>query len=176
MLKSLYLEKRASKDFFLIISLAMAITFLGKVSFFLPYTPIPVALRPQLVLLFSWCFGYKRTAAALMVFLSGCFVDTHLLASLKSFSVGVFGPTSGYLIGYFVIAYLTEKMKIRGMGITGTFVLLSFLLDLLGAFGVSLFFGIEKGFVLGFFPFIVGDLLKSVFFSQSHRLWAKWGR
>ena len=176
MLKSIYLEKRATKELFLILSLALAITFLGKVSFFLPYTPIPVALRPQLVLLFAWCFGYKRTALALVGFLTGCFVDSHLLASLKSFSLGVFGPTSGYLMGYFVVAYLAEIMKIRGVGMTGTFVLLSLLLDLLGAFGVSLYYGIEKGLLLGFFPFIVSDLLKSVLFSQSHKLWARWGR
>jgi len=90
--------------------------------------------------------------------------------------MGLFGPTFGYLIGYFVVAYLAEKMKMKGIGITGTFVLLSLLLDLIGALGLSLFFGISKGFTLGFFPFIVGDLFKSVLFSQTQKGLSRWRR
>lgn len=176
MFHDLFLERKASKDVMLIVFLALAITFLGKISFFLPYTPIPVALRPQLVLLFAWCFGFKRTSAALLIFYSSCIIEPHLLASLKSFSMGVFGPTFGYLMGYFAVAYLAEKMKMKGIGITLTFVLLSLLLNLFGALGLSLFFGISKGFTLGFFPFIVGDLFKSALFSQSQKVLSRWGR
>jgi biotin transporter BioY len=50
---------------------------------------------------------------------------------------------------------------------------MSLVIDVLGSVGMSLFFGFSKGFMLGFFPFLVGDFIKSIFFSAAARFFTK---
>ncbi|MBM3196668.1 MAG: hypothetical protein FJZ61_01605 [Chlamydiae bacterium] len=173
MIRAIVLEKKWLTDLLVVFLLALSITFLGKISVPLPHTPIPMALRPQIVILLSWIFGYKRTAIALAAFVtSGC-LDAHLLVSPKAFAMGVFGPTAGYILGYFVVAYLAEILRHKGLGITRSFLFMSLVIDVLGSLGMSLFFGFSKGFMLGFFPFLAGDFFKSIFFSAIARFLQK---
>jgi biotin transporter BioY len=87
--------------------------------------------------------------------------------------MGVFGPTAGYILGYFVVAYLADILRRKGLGITRSFLFMSLVIDVLGSVGMSLFFGFSKGFMLGFFPFLVGDFIKSIFFSAAARFFTK---
>ena len=156
--------------------LALLIGFLGKISVFMPMNPIPIALRPQLVIMIAWIMGSKRTCFALILFLVFGAFEHSFLVTAKSFCQGLFGPSFGYLFGYFVVAVLASTLKQRGVGVTASFLLLSCLLDLLGALGLALFHGIPQGFSLGFFPFILGDAVKSIVCASAAGYLSKVGR
>ena len=121
--KSFSLFKEAG----LILFSMLLIAFLGKVSVWVPGVPIPLALRPQLVILLAWIFGTRITVSALILFCAGVCCDVPFLVTTASFSKSLFGPTFGYIFSYFVSAYLAPKMREKGMGITGSFMLLSLL-------------------------------------------------
>lgn len=174
--KAIRLSRGYAHDLGKVFFLALLIGFLGKISVFMPMNPIPLAFRPQLVILIAWIMGSKRTCFALILFLVfGAFENSFLVAA-KSFSQGLFGPTFGYLLGYFVVAIFASKLKERGVGVTASFLLLSCLLDLLGALGLALFLGIPHGFSLGFFPFILGDAVKSIVCASAVGYLSKVGR
>jgi biotin transport system substrate-specific component len=174
--KAIRLSRDYAYEFGKVFFLALLIGFLGKISIFMPMNPIPLAFRPQLVIMIAWLMGSKRTCFALVLFLIfGAFENTFLVTA-KSFSQGLFGPTFGYIFGYFVVASLASTLKQRGVGATASFLLLSCLLDLIGALGLALFLGIPQGFSLGFFPFILGDAAKSIVCASAVGYLSKVGR
>jgi biotin transport system substrate-specific component len=147
--------------------LAFGIIFLGKVSILTPFSPVPLAFRPQLVILFAWLFGFRNTCAALLIFLIAALQQNACLVSSSAFANGVFGPTCGYIFGYFVVAYLVRFLQKIGLSPLACFALSSLTIDFLGAAWMSIFFGVEKSMQIGFMPFILADMVKSVVFASA---------
>ncbi|MFZ4773451.1 MAG: biotin transporter BioY [Chlamydiia bacterium] len=176
MQKSVVLQQKmyaVAKEAALIVFSMLLIAFLGKISFFTPFSPIPLALRPQLVILLAWMFGSRVAIGALILFCAGVCSNVPFLVTTAAFSKTLFGPTFGYVFSYFVVAYLAPRMREREMGITGSFMLLSLVIDLLGALGLSLYVGVAQGFTLGFFPFLIGDQLKAILFAKGRHFLAE---
>lgn len=174
--KAVSLTRQSIQEIVIVFFLALLIGFLGKISLFMPMNPIQLALRPQLVILIAWVMGSRRTCFALILFLVFGACEHSFLVTARNFSQGLFGPTFGYLFGYFVVATLASSLKERGVGVAASFLLLSCLLDLLGAIGLALFLGIPQGFSLGFFPFILGDAVKSIVCASAVGYFSRVGR
>lgn len=135
----------------------------------LPFTPVPLTGQTFAVLLSGAVLGSRRGfssqalylaagAAGMPVFAGGGFSLAHLL-----------GPTGGYLWSYPFAAALTGWWVERGAGrvawklaaalvVSDAFILFS------GASWLRLLFNVSIGraLLLGFYPFLIGDILKLV--------------
>lgn len=85
-----------------------------------------------------------------------------IFAGNASGLTGLLGPSGGYYFGFviaaFTIGYLTEKYTLRPFlsFLAGTLIVYA-----IGSAYLSTFVGIQKAFLLGVAPFLLGDLLKT---------------
>lgn len=125
------------------------------------FTPVPLTIQTMAVMLIGALLGSRKGAlAALCYLVQGC-MGLPVFAGGAFGAIHLFGPTGGYLMGYilqaFVIGYLIEKkLPVFGALLTGLFLQL-----LLGSLFLGYFVGFESCLTLGFYPFILGEILKA---------------
>lgn len=152
----------------LILGGSIFISLTAQLAFRLPFTPVPITMQTFGVLLIGLTFGSKRGAITLLAYLAEGAMGFPVFAN-GSFGIPyILGPTGGYLVGFvasaFVVGYLAERGWDRKMLPTfvamliGTIILFGF-----GLLWLNKFVGTEKLFVSGLFPFIPGEILKSIF-------------
>lgn len=144
------------------------ITLSGKISIPLGFTPVPLVLQAQVVLLVSHMLGARRGAIATLLFLA------QGAMGLPVFSVGatqglarLLSPTGGYLTGYLMASFVTPIIYGLGKrrGSLKAFISImagTLLIYALGATHLATFIGWSKALLLGVCPFIIPGLLKAV--------------
>ena len=128
----------------------------------LPFTPVPITLQTFFVLLSGAFLGRRLGSISQLIYVGlGAFG-----VSIFATQIGLTGPTGGYLIGFiiapFVIGKLLENRKtflkiLVAMSIGSSIILF------LGMIQLSIFLhcGLKSAFLMGVFPFIAGDILKT---------------
>lgn len=159
------------KDLFLIGIGSILMAFCAPISLKLPFTPVPIALAPQLALALGVLLGRNRGALAVFAYLLQGAVGFPVFACGNSGVLHLMGPCGGYLFGYvagaYVTGYLTQKMQERTAYKTflalasGNAVLLLF-----GVLQLSLFIGLKSALLLGLLPFLLGEVLKLLAISK----------
>lgn len=160
-MQTLTLEKTTARDVTLVLLASFAICLSGQLTIPLWFTPVPLAVRPSLILLLAALLGSRRGAAATFAFLVqgalGLPVFMNGAAGIQPF----FGPVGGYLIGYliasFVVGYMVENRK----NLIVSFIAGNLIIYLCGSAYLATFVGMGKAILLGVVPFILGDLLKT---------------
>jgi biotin transport system substrate-specific component len=158
---------RLLSDICKVVGASIIISLCAPLSFPLPFTPIPIAIAAQVVLLLSVLLGSKRATLAVALYLLQGAMGLPVFAGGGFGIVRLFGPTGGYLLGYIVAAYVTglicEKMKYRTEGkvfaamTAGNLVIFAF-----GLAHLSHFVPMGSLLYLGFFPFIGGEIVKLI--------------
>lgn len=155
------------KDGILVVSSSILMALAAHAQIILPFTPVPITLQTFVLLLVAATLGSKRGALAMILYLvegaSGLPVFATGGGPLYLFVV----PSAGYLWSYPVAAFVVGWFSERGFDRS---LKTSFIAMLLGTviiylFGVTwlawiLHVSIYQAMVLGFFPFIAGDLIK----------------
>lgn len=129
--------------------------------------PVPFTMQTFAVLLIGALFGAKLGS------LSICLYLLEGLAGLPVFSQGrggllmLFGPTGGYLIGFLAAAYVTGFLAQHGWDRRiGTTILAmaagNIIIHLFGFIWFTFLAGSHNALLLGFYPFIPGDIIKIV--------------
>lgn len=149
----------------IVVLASVLISLFAKISIPLPFTPVPLATQGVLILILSCLLGGKKAAAAVGGFLAQGAAGLPVFAGGVGGIACLMGPTGGYIAGYFIAAFvigtLAEKMTDRSP--LRIFKLLAFgnlLFFLIGVPYLAFFVGLKKALWMGFFPFILGDLLK----------------
>jgi len=133
----------------------------------LPFTPVPITGQSFAVLLIGIFFGSRLGAATVLAYLAEGAAGLPFFAEGTG-GVGVFaGPTGGYLIGFVFASYcagfLAEKEWDRKVWTAGLAMFLSsFVIFAFGVAWLSSFIGFGKALEFGFFPFLPGDVFKTV--------------
>ncbi|MBE3557617.1 MAG: biotin transporter BioY [Ktedonobacteraceae bacterium] len=156
------------RDGLLIIGFSLFLALCARVSFHLPFTPVPISLQTLAVLLSGAALGSRRGALAMLVYLA------EGIAGLPVFVGGaglayLAGPTGGYLVAFpfaaFAVGWLCEQGLDRRY-LTSALAMLpgSVIIYALGMawLAVLLHGNLTRAFVLGVLPFIPGDLLKLI--------------
>ncbi len=152
-------------DITIVILSSILISLFGKIAIPLPFSPIPIATQPTLILLMALFLGRTRAVAAVFAFLAQGAMGLPVFAKGLGGIAILMGPTGGYLIGYlaaaFTIGYIMERCRERT--ILNAFLAMAAgntVIYLFGAAYLSTFVGFQKALLLGVAPFIVGDLVK----------------
>ncbi|MFH1262168.1 MAG: biotin transporter BioY [Pseudomonadota bacterium] len=134
----------------------------------LPFTPVPVTLQTMVVLAGGVILGRDGLYAQILYLLLGG-VGLPMFASNVPNLPALFGPTGGYLIGFVLAAWGTDRWVRSGwnrFNYAGRFARLcavSLLIFIPGVAQLALWghLSIGQAVMLGFVPFVVGDVLKS---------------
>lgn len=133
----------------------------------LPFSPVPITLQTFFVLLSGAFLGSGLGAVTQLgyVFLGACGLSVFTGAGSGLFYL--FGPTGGYLFGFILAAFFIGRSlkyaKNNLFFIFALFCIADFILLACGALWLKFLFGysLEKSLVMGFIPFLPGDLLKA---------------
>lgn len=137
----------------------------------IPMWPVPITAQTLAVLLVGSVLGATRGAISLMVYFSMGAIGLPVFSAATSLS---FGPTFGYLIGFVAAAAVVGWLSERGWhksvaGVLGSFAIANTVIYLFGlpwlAFALGAL-GVANDFVsvtvVGFAPFVIGDVLKMI--------------
>jgi biotin transport system substrate-specific component len=159
-------EKSWVKDVFAVLLGSILLSLAAPLAIRLPFSPVPIALAPQLCILMGVLLGSKRGGLAVLGYLFQGAIGLPVFALGASGIAHLCGPTGGYLLGYAAAAYLTgylvERSRDSGSRIFAPMVAGNGAIYLLGVAQLSLFIGLKSALMYGLLPFVAGDVLKLV--------------
>lgn len=168
--KALSWEKKPPlfRDVSLVLLSSILIGLFGQIAIPLPFTPVPIATQPQLILLLAALLGPRLAVAAVLTFLAQGAMGLPVFAGAVGGAAKLMGPTAGYLLGYIAAAWVTGYLieKIREKTILKIFFAMAAgngLIFITGCAYLSAFIGFKQALLLGAAPFILGDFLKLIF-------------
>ena len=133
----------------------------------LPFTPVPVTLQTFFVLLAGLLLGARLAAITQLSYLLLGVIGIPLFAGAGSGIWYLYGPSAGYLFGFFLAALFVGKCAPL---LEGRFFPLLILLCLAQTIilacgviwlGILFKYSLAKLLFIGFLPFIPGDFLKA---------------
>jgi len=145
---------------------AIALTLLSQLRVNLPFTPVPITAQSLGVILCGLLLGSKRGTLAVAAYLVAGALGAPVFAGFTSLPA-LWGPTSGYLLGFIPAAWLAGFLKETGWvkGFSSGFVVslvASIPIFILGTPVLALFVGLNNVMMMGVVPFLIGDVVKSV--------------
>jgi len=153
-------------DAAVVVAMSWAIALCARICIPLPFTPVPLTGSTLGVLCAGALLGPRRggAAAALYLFQGGCGLP--LFAGGAAGWACLFGPTGGYLLGFVPGAWLAGLLAARGWDrrVATNFLLLmagSAVILACGLIGLARFMPAGRLLAAGFYPFLIGDALKS---------------
>lgn len=159
--------KSLSRNILLVVGTSVLLALSAQIAVPLPFSPVPVTFQTLVALLAGAVLGSRLGALSVMVYLLEGLVGLPFFAKGAAGIAYFQGVTGGYLMGFliaaFVVGFLVEtgagrKMStaIFAMGI-GNVVIYMFGITWLQ---IVLNISTSKAFVLGLYPFILGDMYK----------------
>ena len=144
----------------------VAIVLCTQVRIPLPFTPVPITGQTFAVIAWPLLFGYRAGLGGVGSYLLLGALGAPVFAGFESLAA-LWGPTSGYLLGFALVAALVGRLRDVGatstmMGLALTIVAAQALILACGAVVLSLFVGVENAYVMGVAPFLPGDVIKTV--------------
>lgn len=131
-----------------------------------PMWPVPMTMQSFAVLLVAMTLGLRLGAGAVALYL------VQGAAGLPVFAAGggiayLMGPTAGYLWGFLAAAVVAGALADRGMTrhMAGALLIAMIGMVLIHALGAAWLAGLvgwEKALLGGVYPFVLGDVIKSV--------------
>lgn len=159
---------------FLLVGASLFIALCAKIKIPLFFTPIPMTLQTFAILLVGCTLGSKRGALALGLYLAEAALGMPVLTGINTGILSFIGPTAGFLAGFVLQAYLAglyvEHFTKRRMSIN--FLVLGSICALqlaVGSLWLGTFVGWNNALAMGFFPFLTGELLKSLIVARCIR-------
>ncbi len=148
-----------------IFSASLLLALCAQISFPLYFNPVPISAQTLGVMFIGATLGSRKGALSVLAYLVEGSLGLPFFAGGHGGLLSLLGPTGGYLIGFILQAYcvglLIEKQKV--VKILNTILILAFscaLQLLIGVVWFSQFIGLETALMMGFYPFLAGELFK----------------
>lgn len=154
--------KTYAQEACVVLGMSVLIALAAPISIPLPFTPVPIALQPSLILMLSILLGGKRTALAIIAFLLQGALGLPVFATCTAGLAALLGCNGGYFLGYIIAAWVTGFLH-RSNSIKNILWAMSVgnaVIFLFGAIWLSFFIGGAQAIILGVLPFIFGDIIK----------------
>ena len=137
----------------------------AQFSIVLPFSPVPITGQTIIILLIGVLLGKARGTAAVGLYILQGAAGLPVFAGGKSGLLTLVGPTGGYLVGFLVAVYVVGILSELRHNNSVIYTVLSLIIGniIIYAFGLIWlvrFVGEAQALSLGFFPFLVGDILK----------------
>lgn len=158
---------KAGRDLLWVAGGSILIAWGAQISVRLPFTPVPITGQTLAVLLVGFALGPWRGAASVGLYLLEGGLGLPFFAGPKMGWAAFAGPTGGYLLGFVLAAVLTGFLAERGWDRSfkktlGGMWLGNVVIFACGVPWLARFVGWETVWLQGFWPFLPGDVLKSL--------------
>jgi len=170
--KTLYDLFFKQKNIFIDICLmGVAVVFLAILSnLVIPLWPVPITSQTFGIFVIAFFFGSRKGLLTIALYILAGIVGLSVFAQHKYGISAILGPTGGYIIGFLAMAFVVGFMIEKGYGRTKSSVLLCMItgeviLYIFGLTGLWIYLGnvgLFKLLTMGFFPFIIGDIIKII--------------
>ncbi len=157
-------DKLAS--FFVIILGSLFIGLLAQFSIPVPFSPVPITGQTIGVVLVGGILGAKKGSLSILCYIFEGAIGIPVFAGMKSGMHILVGPTAGYLWAFIIAAYITGLLTEKGytrkpLGSFLSCLDATTLILVIGALYLATFNGLSDALIMGFYPFLVGDVVKS---------------
>jgi biotin transport system substrate-specific component len=150
----------------LVVGFAGLMALCARVTIPLPFTPVPLTLQTFAAVMTGALLGSARGVTSVGVYLLAAACGLPILSG--GHSGPPIGPTGGYLLGFALsaglVGYLAERRwDRRFLPALGTMLLGNIVIYICGLTWLTIYTGkpLSQMLVLGLYPFIPGDLLKT---------------
>lgn len=162
-------ERNPARDALWVVGFSLLTALLAQIRIPLPFTPVPLTGQTFAVLLSGAVLGSRRAFLSQGLYLAEGAVGLPVFAGGSLGLQHLLGPTGGYLWSYPLAAgllgWLVELGASRRTWRLALALCFSDLLILVsGGLWLHRFYGIpyRQAWLLGFYPFLIGDILKIV--------------
>ncbi len=179
LIPALTIDSSLLKKGFIVMGGVIALSLLAQVAIPLPFTPVPVTGQTFGVLLLGLAFGRKLAFSTMLSYLVVGAVGLPVFANARAGLA--FVPTSGYLLGMLLSTWIVGGLADRGWTRKPVLLFAACLISSSCIFGCGLlvlsqFVPADKLFISGLYPFLLGDVVKSLtaiaLIRPAHRLLA----
>jgi biotin transport system substrate-specific component len=144
----------------------------AQISVPLPFTPVPFTFQPMIVLVGAAALGSRLGMASQILYLALGIAGLPLFAAsplLPQGAARLLGPTGGYLMSYPFAAFAAGWLAERGFDRRYATAVLAMVCGLAIVFAGGILWltiasqparGVSAALAVGFFPFIIADLVK----------------
>ena len=167
-------ERSDRKDLLWIVGFSLLTALLAQVEIRLPYTPVPLTGQTFAVLLSGAVLGSRRAFLSQLLYLAEGAAGMPVFSGGGATIVKLLGPTGGYLWSFPLAAGLLGWLVERGVSrktwkLAASLVIADVLILASGASWLRFFYGtpLRQAWLLGFYPFLIGDMLKIVLVGAS---------
>ncbi len=158
------------------IALFVALIIVGSY-IIIPVGPVPLTFQILFVLLAGLLLGTKKGLAVVGVYFSMGLLGLPIFAGASSGYIIFLGPTGGFLAGFLLVVLIaslgyhrrfptTKKGRVlRLIKISVVTIIAAFSIYIPGLFWLKKTLSLpswSEAFALGFYPFIIGDLIKII--------------
>ena len=150
----------------LVLGGSILIALCAQVAVWLPFSPVPVTGQTFAVLVVGVLLGARRGSLAVLMYIAEGAMGLPVFASGRVGPAILVGPTGGYLVGFVVAAYITGLLAESGWDRRiGTAVLAMMFgnvaIYVFGLLWLGVLFGFSEDIlVMGFYPFVIGEVVK----------------
>lgn len=150
---------------FQVIGASLLLALCSQIKIILPFTLVPLTFQTLAVLLIGVSLGSRKGVCAILLYYAEILMGMPVLAGGVSNPLIFFGPSGGYVLGFclqaFVMGWMVEKMPWSRSGTLFVGGLLACSIQMaLGICLLAQFVTWNHVWMLGFFPFILGEILK----------------
>lgn len=154
----------------LVLVLFGVLLMVGASQLMIPLKPVPITFQSAMVVLIGMTYGPRLGSYVVATYLIGGMIGLPFFANFSSQAAGLFGPTSGYLIGFLPGAFISGYLAQLGMARTA---IRSFIAACIGTsviflFGITMlsrFVGWHGALLFGLVPFMFTETTKLIFIS-----------
>jgi len=164
-IQTVFLQKQSTS--IAIMQVLLASLFLGilaQIKIPLLFTPIPLTLQTLGVLLVGALLGRVQGTMSVLLYLCYCTLGLPFVSGGMIEPLALIGLKGGYIMGFIVQAFLMgwyyEKPRSSSINCLVTYGICIIQL-LMGSVWLYTFIGLSA-FIVGFFPFVIGEFLKSI--------------
>ncbi len=162
-------ERRLTSDLLWVVGFSLFSGLLAQMEIRLPFTPVPLTGQTFAVLLSGAVLGCRRGFLSQALYLAEGAGGLPVFAGGSAGAALLLGPTGGYLWSFplaaALLGWLVERGASRsGWKLAGALIVADSLILLLGAAWLRgiFHFPFAQALLLGFYPFLIGDVLKVV--------------
>jgi biotin transport system substrate-specific component len=160
-------DRSTAQDLLWVVGFSLLTALLAQIRIPLPYTPVPLTGQTFGALLAGVALGSRRAFTSQLLYLLAGVAGLPVFAGGAFSALYLLGPTGGYLMGLplaaGVLGWWVERGGARNSLRLGTGLVVSNLLILVAGTSwlqFALRVPFREAWVLGFYPFLLGDILK----------------
>lgn len=151
---------------------SLLIALSAQIYIMLPFTPVPITAQTLSVLFAGSLLGSKRAVLSVLLYIAYGAVGFPVFSENSAGLVKLFGATGGYIFGFILAAYAVGKFTENGwdrfLGKSLTAMLLGQLLVFVpGLLWLGQFVGYANVLEQGFYPFVIGGIVKTLLAGSS---------